>query len=50
MAVLRVLAVECPFANMRDAAVGLVKNVVLAKLDSSVRCVLLPLSFCRCAR
>ncbi|BGP10754.1 hypothetical protein JCM10049v2_006646 [Rhodotorula toruloides] len=35
MAVLRVLAVECPFANMRDAAVGLVKNVVLAKLDSS---------------
>ncbi|PRQ72020.1 hypothetical protein AAT19DRAFT_9359 [Rhodotorula toruloides] len=34
MALLRVLAVECPFANMRDAAVGLVKKVVLSKLDS----------------
>ncbi|BGP34735.1 hypothetical protein JCM10296v2_006557 [Rhodotorula toruloides] len=34
MAVLRVLVVECPFPNMRDAAVGLAKKVVLSKLDS----------------
>ncbi|GEM10902.1 hypothetical protein Rt10032_c12g4919 [Rhodotorula toruloides] len=34
MALLRVVVVECPFVNMRDAAVGLVKKVVLSKLDS----------------